>query len=297
MTTSGREGFRHERLQSGKSGLSSPDRMRKLYLEFTRPSNNSMLDGHMTRPPIRALLFDLDNTLVHRNQSIDRYAIRFVHDFADSLTSVSPCTVARLVSRQDNGGYLPSDSPFLTIRAAVAHALVTDLPWRRKMEDDEVATHWARCFPACTVEMEGASALCNQLVSLGMRIGVVSNGAEKSRLSTVMRLSFQDCISAVLSSERVGARKPHAAIFESAARELGVAKNECIFVGDHPINDVAGALSAGMGAIWLEGFHPWSGPVPNGARSVTSLAQVLDLVAEIRAEVPTMGVFGMAVGT
>jgi putative hydrolase of the HAD superfamily len=235
---------------------------------------------HTISHPVRAVLLDLDNTLVHRSQSIARYANRFVHDFADSLTSVSPHTVARLVNRQDNGGYLPSDSPFPTVRAAVVHSLVLDLPWRRTVQQEEIASHWASRFPECTVEMKGASELCDQLVALGVRIGIVSNGAEKSRLATVERLSFHHRISSILSSERAGVRKPDAAIFATAARELGVVNEECVFVGDHPINDVAGALSAGMGAIWLEGFHPWQGDISSKASSVTSLLQVLDHVAE-----------------
>jgi len=252
---------------------------------LVRRSNKSMQKVHTLRPAVRAVLFDLDNTLVHRNQSISRYASRFVDDFAHSLASVSPDTVAWLVNRQDNGCYLPSDSPFPTVRAAMAHSLVLDLPWRRIIQQEEIATHWANCFPECTVEMEGADALCDRLVALGMRIGIVSNGAEKSRLATVERLSFRDRLSSVLSSERAGVRKPNAAIFQAAARQLGVANDECVYVGDHPINDIAGALSAGMGAIWLEGFHPWPGEVSVNVPSVTSLSQVLDFVVEISARV------------
>jgi len=36
---------------------------------------------------------------------------------------------------------------------------------------------------------------------------------------------------------------------------LGIAPERCLFIGDHPVNDVQGALGAGMQAILLEGFH------------------------------------------
>lgn len=28
-----------------------------------------------------------------------------------------------------------------------------------------------------------------------------------------------------------------------------------LFVGDHPINDIQGAINAGMNAVFMEGFH------------------------------------------
>jgi len=239
-----------------------------------------MQDIRKIRPPIRAVLFDLDNTLVHRGESIERYAKRFLQDFSDSLTSVSRHTVARLVKRQDNGGYLPIGSPFATVRAAVVHSLAYELPWHRGVQEEEITTHWTNCFPECTVEMEGAGALCERLATLGMRLGIVSNGAEKSRRATAAQLSFAGLVSSVLSSERIGSRKPDAAIFEAAARELGVTNDECVYVGDHPINDIAGAMSAGMSAIWLQGFHPWPADLSINTPTITSLLQVLDLVTQ-----------------
>lgn len=30
---------------------------------------------------------------------------------------------------------------------------------------------------------------------------------------------------------------------------------ECLFVGDHPVNDIQGARQVGMQTLWLSGFH------------------------------------------
>ena len=47
-------------------------------------------------------------------------------------------------------------------------------------------------------------------------------------------------------------------LFEYTADKLGLPANECTYVGDHPINDIQGALDAGMKAIrmnwgWFKG--------------------------------------------
>ena len=51
--------------------------------------------------------------------------------------------------------------------------------------------------------------------------------------------------------------KPQPDIFVYAAEKLGLNPEECVYVGDHPINDIEGALSANMKAIrmnwgWFE---------------------------------------------
>ena len=43
--------------------------------------------------------------------------------------------------------------------------------------------------------------------------------------------------------------KPQPEIFVYTAEKLGVAVSQCVYVGDHPVNDIEGALSSGMKAI------------------------------------------------
>ncbi len=46
--------------------------------------------------------------------------------------------------------------------------------------------------------------------------------------------------------------KPDKGIFEIVERQLGVGPGGCVLVGDHPINDVAGAKRAGWSAVWID---------------------------------------------
>ncbi|WP_461671144.1 HAD family hydrolase, partial [Mycobacterium tuberculosis] len=67
--------------------------------------------------------------------------------------------------------------------------------------------------------------------------------------------SYFDCI---IVSEEAGIKKPHARIFQMAAEILGLSPHECLFIGDHPTNDIQGAGNAGMETIWIEGYHAWN---------------------------------------
>ena len=81
----------------------------------------------------------------------------------------------------------------------------------------------------------------------GYRLGLLSNG---SRLPETVGLAsyFESVVFA--QDHRVA--KPDKGIFEVVERELGVGPEVCVLVGDHPVNDVAGAHGAGWRSVWID---------------------------------------------
>jgi putative hydrolase of the HAD superfamily len=229
----------------------------------------------------RAVFFDLDNTLTHRARSIASYARQFAADFADALDGdASGELVASIIAKEDWGGYLPSGSPFASIQEAIGSALADRLCWKNAQSSEALRAHWAAHFPQHAVEMPGASVLVRKLREYGLRVGVVSNGAERLRKATVDALGFGDAVCTLLSSERAGFRKPDARIFLQAAAEAGVDARDCGYVGDHPVNDIVGALGAGMQAVWLQGFHEWPHDRPEPRLRVSALSEVWERLAD-----------------
>ncbi len=60
---------------------------------------------------------------------------------------------------------------------------------------------------------------------------------------------LREYFSAFAFSDEVGHSKPHRAMFESAARQMGVAVEEMVHIGDRDHNDVKGPQALGMKAI------------------------------------------------
>jgi putative hydrolase of the HAD superfamily len=206
---------------------------------------------------IQGVLFDLDNTLAHRGLSIASYAVRFARDHGARLADASENDIAALIDERDNGGYGVPGSPFATVREDIAATLATRLRWHDAPSTEALVHHWFAHFPTHSVEMPGATALLDRLAAAGVPVGIVSNGKESSRRALVQHLGFDRRSAILVSSERAGMRKPDARIFALAASELGMPADRCCFIGDHPVNDIAGARDAGMRAVWLEGFHAW----------------------------------------
>ena len=181
--------------------------------------------------------------------------------------------------RQDCGGYLPSGSPFTSIKQAVSVGLINELAWTDAPPVERILAHWSDLSPTHVVEMPGALAAIDDLVGRGLAVGIVSNGAERTRRMAVDALGIGPFVQSLLSSERAGVRKPDTRIFAIAAQELGVEPSECWFVGDHPVNDIGGALATGMHAVWLKGFHDWPHVRERPPMSVDSLQELLPLLS------------------
>ncbi len=104
----------------------------------------------------------------------------------------------------------------------------------------------------------------------GLALAVVSNGdcSLGASLATA-GLRFD----VVVDSATTGAAKPDPAIFRVALRRLGVEAGCALHVGDDPVNDLAGARTAGIDAVLIDR----SGNRPPG--SIGALTELRALVA------------------
>ena len=89
------------------------------------------------------------------------------------------------------------------------------------------------------------------LAARGLRLAVVSNWDRRLPL-LLERLGLAARFEAIVVSSAVGREKPDPAIFRAALAALGVAPEEAVHVGDHPREDVEGALAVGMRALHLD---------------------------------------------
>jgi putative hydrolase of the HAD superfamily len=92
-----------------------------------------------------------------------------------------------------------------------------------------------------------------ELVELGLPLYVVSNWdvALKGVLEDLGWIHYFDGITA---SAKVGSEKPEGAIFEEALRSAGLAerRDRVVHVGNDPVSDIEGAVSAGIDAVLID---------------------------------------------
>lgn len=221
---------------------------------------------------IKAVIFDLDNTLTHRDLSVQAYSHRLCEVYAAQLLENPIPQVIDIIRRIDCGGYPKKEHlTQATIGASVAEALITHLAWTHPPELDDLTQFWFENFGASAVAMPNAEHVLSTLKQHGYRLAVISNGGHQTRLNILQGLGFLHYFELVVSSELVGIAKPKPAIFHYTAAQLDVEHHTCLYVGDHPINDIQGASQAGMQALWLAGFHD---SVVNHTHKIQNLLQI-----------------------
>lgn len=99
---------------------------------------------------------------------------------------------------------------------------------------------------------DGAEETIEVLNNSGFITGIITNGIESLQLGKIHGLDLHNKVHHVVVSAQARAHKPHARVFELALERANVAANQAWQIGDHPTNDVAGAIRAGMSGIFYD---------------------------------------------
>jgi len=119
-----------------------------------------------------------------------------------------------------------------------------------------------------------------------VRIGLCSNFTHsETALEILEEAGFDAHLDAVVVSDAVGWRKPRGEIFEHVLRELDVAPDEVLHVGDSLRADIGGANALGIRNAWItrriadpeEALREHEGPAPDHAiEDLAELHALLD---------------------
>lgn len=125
-----------------------------------------------------------------------------------------------------------------------------------------------------------------------VRVGVVSNtvgSGDAEVWRSLEAAGLRAFIDALVTSRDFGVAKPDAAIFQEAARRLQIPLVQTCMVGDRLDTDVAGALAAGIAAVWLR--HPHARVVDGitPTHTVSDLLEIRDWIAPQVESAPPAG--------
>jgi putative hydrolase of the HAD superfamily len=199
--------------------------------------------------PIKAVLFDLDDTLWPIAPTIVRAeALQY-----EWLTLHAPALVAqhsRDSLRARRMELVHTDPRFLYDLWSLRHtALVEALT---AAGDDPAKAETAMAvFSRARNVVSVFEDVVPGLVQLGQdfTLGTISNG-----FADLEAIGLADHFRVSIAAHRLGYAKPDARIFHQACDALQVAPSETLYVGDDPLLDVEGAQKAGLRAAWMNRF-------------------------------------------
>jgi putative hydrolase of the HAD superfamily len=114
----------------------------------------------------------------------------------------------------------------------------------------------------------------HELRGCGLRIGLLTNGPSWLQRRKLAVTGLEPELDGIAISEEIGAAKPEAEAFHTAARMIACEPAEIAMIGDSPVYDIAGAIGAGLGAAVL--VTGGLAVEAEGATVVTRLAKIPD---------------------
>ena len=182
---------------------------------------------------IRAILFDLDGTLIDSAPDLGAAADQM--RVARGLPSLPMADYRPFAGSGARGmlrvafGMQPEDAEFPTMR-------------------EEFFQNYERRMTQDTTVFDGVSDMLANIVARQLHWGVVTNKSKRFTEPLSRQMALFASAGAVVSGDTTPHAKPHPEPLLEAARRIGVAPQDCVYVGDDERDIIAGK-AAGMHTV------------------------------------------------
>ena len=194
----------------------------------------------------RAVIFDFDNTLINYHRC-EREALR------QTLVRHAVIDGGEQSWEAFWGVYDPINWSYWERRHTLTRSELTYHTFRDALlghlGDDSLAgelanTYWELFCSLCYFEPGAHEALVH--TASKHRLGMITNGYGEAQRRRLDACGIADLFEALIISDEAGMRKPDPRIFELALAEMGISREEALFVGDSIADDYEGARSVGI---------------------------------------------------
>lgn len=201
---------------------------------------------------LKAVLFDLDNTLYTDFHACDAYGYECMGRYAEQELGVDSATFLKAfrANRQRLGRQQPGMPP-IHDRVLVAQGALERLG--RNAIRHAGALHkiyWDAMFSKMEI-MPGVCELLRDLKQAGVKTAICTDMLAYIQMKKLVYLGLEEDIDYLVSSEEAGMDKPGSAIFWLALHKCGCLPQEAVMVGDNFRHDIQGAMDVGITGIWL----------------------------------------------
>jgi len=222
---------------------------------------------------IRAVIFDLDNTLVDfmkmKRESVAA-AIRGMVDAGLDMTIDEASAAINAVYDREGIEYQEVFDHFLTDHyGRINHKVLA-----------AGVIGYRRARDAALVLYPHVTATLTTLVKKGIKLALITDAPPKQAWLRLCALHLHHLFDIVITPDDTGAYKPSPIPFKAALDQLGLSADEAVMVGDWPARDVEGAKSVGMRSVFAKyGDRPMEGE--SGATwEISDISELLRIVEE-----------------
>ncbi len=213
-----------------------------------------MLPNLMTRP--QAIVFDMDDTLILRPGRAQEAWHGAISEIPELTHRHSREVVLGILDKARERAWSDPkrrQGPALDY-AGARRALIQETLEHLGCATNDVAVR----FEDCVARYQGRSSHLNEgaldvlcaLRAKGIPLALLTNGESRTQRGKIERFALATYFEHILIEEEIGAGKPFEAAYHTALARFTCPACDVWMIGDHLVNDIAGAKKHGMRTIW-----------------------------------------------
>lgn len=226
---------------------------------------------------IKAIIFDLDNTLVDfmllKKAAVDAAAYAMI----DAGLKISFERIIEII----NAIYFREGIEYQQVFDKMLNEEVTEEEMKKEdkykvMSAGIVAYRKAR--EAALKPYPGVLPTLIELIKMGLKLAVVSDAPSKEAWLRLSYINFHHFFDVVITYDETREKKPSKVPFILALEKLDLKAEECLMIGDWAERDMVGAKSVGMKTVFARYGDTFDTQNPESDYDINSIHELIDIV-------------------
>jgi putative hydrolase of the HAD superfamily len=223
---------------------------------------------------IKAIIFDLDNTLVDFMLLKERAIAAAVGAMIDAGLEISRDDALRKIHEIYKAQGIEYQKVFDTMLESVLgridYKILSAGIVAYRTAREAALSPYPKVFPTLI-----------ELIKKGIKLAVVSDAPVKEAWLRLSYLNFHHLFDVVVTYDDSGERKPSKAPFNLALQKLNVAADECLMVGDWADRDMVGAKAVGMKTVFARYGDTFNTVNPDANYDINDISELINIVMKL----------------
>lgn len=220
---------------------------------------------------IKAVIFDLDNTLVDFMLLKERAIEAAIHSMLDAGLELSAEEAGKKINEIYNKEGIEYqqvfDQLFLELYGKVNQKIVSAGIVAYRTAREAALKPYPKVFPTLI-----------ELIKMGMKLAVVSDAPSKEAWLRLSYINFHHLFDVVITYEDTFEKKPSAEPFNLALKKLNLKPEECLMIGDWAERDMVGAKAVGMKTVFARYGDTFNTLRPGSDYDINCISELINII-------------------
>jgi putative hydrolase of the HAD superfamily len=220
---------------------------------------------------IKAIIFDLDNTLVDFMTMKDRAIDAAVHAMVDSglnMTQAQAKDKINAIYKREGIEYQQVFDEFLKAEyGTIDNKIISAGIVAYRTAREAALKPYPKVFPTLI-----------ELIKMGIKLAIVSDAPSNEAWLRLSYLNFHHLFDLIITYDESREKKPSPAPFNLALSRLNLSAKECLMIGDWAERDVVGAKAVGMKTVFARYGDTFNTMNPGSDYDIISISELISIV-------------------